>query len=860
MKIHRAIGIDLGTTNSASAMMSLTADSIVVYTDESGRQTYPSILAFDPIQEEFVTGWDAWNRRTLKPAPIASIKRKMGDSTTVSIGDQTLTPPEVSARILKDLSTHSLPYFAGRAEVEELQTTRCVITVPAYFDANQIDATRRAGEAAGLSVLSLVQEPTAACMYYAWRHGIGDGTFLVYDLGGGTFDVSVLRCLHGEFQVLGIDGDNVLGGDDFDRRLATHFWERLSAEYNLGELDIDDADSSWRFELLKRLAREAKETLSSEDEAYVARQGLFEDIDGREVTLDFEVTRSDFEAMIQDLVSQTIDSAHRALEKSREAADVGLSDIENVLLVGGSTRIPLVRKAVQDAFCGPHSKAESWTSDSPDTCVALGAAIQAANLGGIEFELDNEHATRVRLSSTPYTHEAEIRVTGRVTSAPAATESVALLTEDSNVAAVTRLVPGEKGARFAFDPVTLEDRGLYRFQLELCDAEGEPLASVPLSIRRGHPDDFKPTGSALSSPTVLAKSIFLETVRDGRSHRSTLIADGTSLPTTERFRFKTADQSGAVVLKLFQNRLPIRTIHLTIPTDTPIGTPVDLDLSVDETMAVVARGEVAGQKFWAQVDPPAAADFEAIEDIEALLEKVEVVERMVWGNESRYFKERTEPLVQGIQETLRTDKERMRSLAARLEDVLEEYRVEHTALTPGWARAETLLNAIKRVAYRDDERKLGVTADAWRERITTLEERARAAYDEEVQAEWARAFDQIQATWESLAQEEYRFHSGADPAAHLAKLRSVLDQRISEMRSRIDEFDLSSNPETRELQRAELDAIASALTTTVDKRLKTVDLDAHPSTVKPEIDRLFESLNHLQKRLDRVPTLGLVTR
>lgn len=858
MNYRRAIGIDLGTTNSAAAMMSLQDDQILISADENQEETYPSVLAWDDATQTFSTGWEAFRRRHLPPEPITSIKRRMGKRIEVELGPETFSPEEVSARILEDLTQKASEFFEGASEVEKLDTSACVITVPAYFDANQIEATRRAGELAGLDVLSLVQEPTAACMYYAWRHGIGDGTFLVYDLGGGTFDVSVIRSLHGEFQVLGIDGDNFLGGDDFDRRLAESFWNHLVENgANLGELDASEPEKAWRFSLLKRVARDVKEALSTSAQEYVARRDIFEDFDGESLTLELEITQDAFEALILDLVDDTIKAATRALEKSLESADVALADIEHVLLVGGSTRVPLVRRKVAEAFCGEVSKAEAPLTDKPDTCVALGAAVQAANLGGIEIAKGD---TSIRLTTSLYTHEAEIRLSGFVEGAPENCESVALIGTDGQVHAVSRIQQVDDGERFSFDEVALDQVGTHTFDVELCDDDGDPLESFRVSLVRGTEDDFKPTGSALSNPTVLARPIYLETVREGRTHRTELLAEGSTLPTTERFRFKTADKSGAVVLRLFQSRLPIRTIHLAIPKDTAVGSAVDLDLSVDETMSIVARGEVVGQKFWAQVEPPPPAEVKNFEDIEKLLARVDEVERQVWGRESHYFRELTQGLVQGIQETARTDPDRLQALVARLEDVLESYQVEDTSLTPAWGRAEALLNAIKRVVYRDDGRRLGMSGDEWRERLVSLESRARSAYDEEDQDAWGRAFDQIQATWESLAQDEFRFKSGTDPGAHVQTLIAALHERIAELHAAIADFDYSANPETRELQENEIQAIRSEMESKLTAKLARLDLEAEPARLKPEVDRLFETLSYLQKRLERVPTLGLVSR
>ncbi|MGM0557420.1 MAG: Hsp70 family protein, partial [Myxococcota bacterium] len=248
--MKRAIGIDLGTTNSAVAMLAPDGRELLMFEDRLRRRTIPSVVGWDPAKDELVTGWKAWNRRVMEPAPVASIKRKMGTQRPVDVGPRQMTPEEISAEILKHMNGSMASYLGARDAEDTLEFDEAVITVPAYFDAPQIEATRKAGEWAGLEIAGLLQEPTAAAMYYAWKHGIGDGTFMVYDLGGGTFDVSIIRSIMGEYQVLAIDGDNYLGGDDFDRRLAEYFREHLVEQGYELDLDIaNDTEDELRFTL-----------------------------------------------------------------------------------------------------------------------------------------------------------------------------------------------------------------------------------------------------------------------------------------------------------------------------------------------------------------------------------------------------------------------------------------------------------------------------------------------------------------------------------------------------------------------------------------------------------------------------------
>ncbi len=301
MWIERPIGIDLGTTNSCAAMLDLDGQRLMLAEDAHGRSIVPSIVGFDPATGQRIAGFPAWNRRGMSPEPVQSVKRKMGLDQTVLIGSEQLTPAEVSAEILKAMRAQ-MGHYLKRFGREQDRLKSAVITVPAYFDAPQIEATRRAGELAGFEVLGLLQEPTAACMYVVWQRDLGDGNFLVYDLGGGTFDVSVIRALHGEYQVLSIHGDNYLGGDDFDRRLAEHFRQTLCARGYALDLKPDDAEDQVRFLLLTRVAREVKESLSGSPVQYVARRDLFRDQKGQLVTLELEYSRAAWNALMKDLL------------------------------------------------------------------------------------------------------------------------------------------------------------------------------------------------------------------------------------------------------------------------------------------------------------------------------------------------------------------------------------------------------------------------------------------------------------------------------------------------------------------------------------------------------------------------------
>ena len=873
MKLSRALGIDLGTTNSAVALLAPRGEEVLLLEDRFKRKTFPSMVGWDPETERELTAWEAWNRRALEPAPIGSIKRKMGSSQTSQLGEQELLPEEVASKIVARLVAETEAFLERERErgvqEDEFVIDRAVITIPAYFDAPQIEATRQAGDLAGITTLGLLQEPTAAAMYYAWKHHVGDGNFLVYDLGGGTFDVSIIRCLMGEYQVLGVDGDNFLGGDDIDKRLAEYFREHLVERGYALDLDIQrSGEDRARFLLLQRLAQEVKESLSQAEVQYVARRDMFEDQQGQQVSIELELSRERFEAMIQDLIQETIQSCERALLKSAQSAEVTLRDIDYVLLVGGSTRIPLVQREVARAFCGAtKSKAERPLIDEPDTCVALGAAIHAANLGGLHLYGD-EPDERLELLTPLSTDNGVVRLAGRFVSQEqedlGEIASTVLINAVGEVEAITRPEPDDSGRSlyFEIEQIALPDPGRYGFSLELCDEEGDAIAAFELSLTRlGYGERMRATGSALSNPSVLAKDIYLEVAREGRPSRQILLPSGTSLPAEGKFRFYTADHSGAVILKLFQNRLPIRTIHLSVPSETEIGSTVDLNLEVDETMAMTASGEVLGQTFWAQIEAPPEREAREWREIEALLERVDQVERELWGYEERFFKERTEALIAGIHETARTDPDKLQVLASRLEQVLEEYHDREQELTPGWGRLRHLLDAIKRVVWRgDDQLKLGLDAEAWRARLSAIAEQAEAAFESHDQGAWSKVFGQVQAIWESLAQDEYRFTRG-DPEAFMRKLHAGVLEQVQEVMGKLDDFSISSNPETARIQSEKLRELRQELKAQAEAPLRQLDTaNLSYAQSRQQLDRIREHLNHIERQLEKLPALGLVRR
>jgi molecular chaperone DnaK len=379
--MSRIIGIDLGTTNSLVAYVDEKTGLPRVIPDTDGRTLLPSIVSFTP--DGVVVGEAARRQLVRRPtATVYSVKRFMGrgyddvkdelkyfpftvvpteNVVSIKVGERTVTPPEVSAYVLKALKERAERHFGEPVE-------KAVVTVPAYFNDSQRQATRDAGRIAGLDVVRIVNEPTAASLAYGLDR-LTEGVVAVYDLGGGTFDISILRVKDGVFEVLATNGDTHLGGDDFDRVIMLWLMEDVQAQHHaaLARDGVELARDHESMQELRLAAESAKVRLSTADRTTLT-------LPFASFTYRREITRQDLERLIEPLVAKTLGPVRMAM------ADAGLrpSQVDEVVLVGGSTRVPLVRRRVQEAFAGkaPHSQL------NPDEVVALGAGVQAHILAG----------------------------------------------------------------------------------------------------------------------------------------------------------------------------------------------------------------------------------------------------------------------------------------------------------------------------------------------------------------------------------------------------------------------------------------------------------------------------------------------
>ncbi len=371
----KIIGIDLGTTNSEVAIVEQGETHVIANGD---KKVLPSFVGIDN-NGGILVGETARNQYLIYPErTIKSIKRLMGQDTQIDLDGQSFSPQEISAIILKQLKT-----IAEQHVGESI--SKAVVTVPAYFSDAQRQATREAGEIAGLEVVRMINEPTAAALTYDASDS-SPKRMLVYDLGGGTFDVSVVNIEEGVVEVLSSHGDNQLGGDDFDQQIIEYLLDYLQETYQ-----VDASINSKAMARITRAAEDAKFVLSDQPYVQIEEEYLLEHNDSA-IHLSVELSRAEYEEMIEDYINATLDAVHIALKGAKLIA----SDIDEIVLVGGSTRTPCIRERLFNTFgFEPHSEV------NPDLCVAMGAAIQAAMISG-------EQVDTVLVDVTPYTYGTSV--------------------------------------------------------------------------------------------------------------------------------------------------------------------------------------------------------------------------------------------------------------------------------------------------------------------------------------------------------------------------------------------------------------------------------------------------------------------
>ncbi len=732
---RKTLGIDLGTTNSVIALLDATDSGLITGHDDQGRMTFPSVISHDPTQGRLVAGREALALKACFDSPIlplSSVKRFMGLERTFALGPEQISPPQASACILRLLRE----VMARTLHDEQFLLDSAIITMPAYFNHNQIEATRQAGELAGFDVVELLHEPTAAAIYYSWIENHGDAVYLVYDLGGGTFDVSVIRRRLDDYEVLSVSGDPFLGGDDFDRLLASHLieawrWTR-DGEAIVPQPALFDPTApqgAINFARLVHIAEGIKIELTERDRVERFVPELVKDAEGNTLSLEACVERGRLERLIRDKVDRTIDCCHEALARARERAGIRLGDIDYIVLVGGSSRVPLVRETVRQAFCNPdlpeHVRSLAPLLHEPDLCVAYGAALRAATYGTrylLPLPMGLASLRRTDCQSVLHPERLELHWTSPVNTRSTqyhATGVVRLRAADGTALPLTAadglLEGGSVRIRSRvtglIDEVFLDDRGTFAQDLELqpgsdnvleltvCDGSGRDVAQLITCIR--HQEGARPLGQAVLATQLITKPLQIEVLNRSRQRVKQVVAPiGATLPGKFECICRTQDQAGRVVVPIYEeNRIIKQMVIEDLNPQLPIGSPVEVELAIDVKHNIEVRVRVRGRggrterSETATIEAPPPSRRPTRTEIEEVQKQIDELVAQVSGKVRTRVRSRAQQLARDLQEALRyEDEPKAIQRMAELRELLQQLETsKDQMLDPPWTRFAQLI-------------------------------------------------------------------------------------------------------------------------------------------------------------------------
>jgi molecular chaperone DnaK len=741
---------------------------IVVRTDRSGRKTFPSVVVYDRRTDSLKSGQVAFNRRGTSPEPIVSIKSHMGDSEyRATTGPKELTPVEVAATILAEMKQQMQDYLAATPGYEDHVVDRAVITIPAYFASNAREATTRAAEQAGLQVEFTLQEPAAAVLHYCQKHDLDEGVFLVYDLGGGTFDVSVVRVDGPDVTQLGSAGNNYLGGDDFDELIARHLLEELredpDAGYDLDGFDPNhDAEDRQRLTKLKLVAETIKKALTSKSEHFEEFSGIFTDRSGAQVNLAVEVTRDQFEDMIRPLLEDTVAKCREALAKAEADYGVTLAMVDGVLLVGGSTHIPLVGQVIAAAFTAPslpegqRTRLPEPLKDDPDMAVGYGAAIAAAGAGtktldeaalaiqsgdAAAIEALGEQLVLAPEFQPGAGYDGESVVEGRLRVVHGELPGAVRARVARAAGGFTAEYPVAADGSFAFTGLLAPDE-VEPYSCEFCSgADVLGAAAFDAAIR-----------NARRASVALSRNYFIQTLDEatGQPRLVELLRQGQELPVSKDYEFATnASNQYFTELKFFEETDFLKQITVTFPSPVPPGTTVRLSLACNLQSQFSARAEVAGIVVDTQFEPSPPPPLPTAAQVDAEAAAVREQIALLPGRGEQIVKEKQlDRLTKELDAALdQADAGKARDKMNELRQLLDR---SARALTPPREEFEAL--AAKCLKLNRDNKDKG--SEAMGADIEASAAKGRAAYDANDQKALTAARSELEGFAELLRPEE----------------------------------------------------------------------------------------------------------
>lgn len=677
MIIHKTFGLDLGTTNSTPSVFINGAS----FCPEDGKlKTIPSLVA--KKGDKFIVGVAPKNNPHIEK--IRSIKRMMGKEEPAVLNGQNYSPEEISAEIVR----YCAEILNKQVEkTENVVYDRIVITVPAYFSIAQKDATRKAGELAGLEVLMLLEEPTAAAINYTVKNNVNSGVFMVYDLGGGTFDVSIIEKIENIPVVLATAGNNFLGGDNFDNLLARYFIDVLNNDlgYDI-DLDLTKKDDLHKYNALLLAAENVKKNLSQNDTYTISYYDVFKDNSGVDLIIE-DFSRAKFEELIRDkIVIDSFNECQKALD-AFVASGRQLSEITGVLMVGGSSHIPYVRNAVKEKFVDSGMIKELIIAD-PDLAVGYGAGIVAATQS-MEIE-DTENGIVVEINA-PYMFDGTMNISGKLIKGQV--DTVGLISNGKEVKAT---VQGD--GTFSADIDGVYEKLEYKFYFG-----DNTVANLTESVEKNN----------LIAPTpVQNETIRIEIVDLERQETEDypLVNKGEALPCSASHNFKINEYSREqIILPVKEGYREIYSLIIDVPENTPLGSRVTVNTEIDVlgkvTLKVLLNNkEIEGKVVYAETKD---MDDSTLMDIEEkFYDKIENVR----GEAKAEFVARQENITREINEAVaNSDKNHYTDALNKYETLVRELPSSISDLTE--EDFDEIEKEIRELAAKQDDINLSKIED-----------------------------------------------------------------------------------------------------------------------------------------------------